>query len=190
MSTYILPAQPLPFPGGLNLTQFIQAVLVGISGIDGTLVRPQWQVEPPKSPDILVNWMAFGISVASPNANLYIETDNAGVTRTQRMETLEIASSIYGPDALEIAALITDGFQIPNNLEGLRSAKMGFIEVSPTRRVPDLVNERFVDRIQMSIFLTREIQRVYPILSILSANGTIHTVIGNEEYLLDWSTQS
>jgi hypothetical protein len=116
------------------------------------------------------------------------QPDNS--TILQRMENLEVGCSIYGPNALETYGLINDGLQIPNNREALLAANMGFVEGSPARKIPDLVNERWVNRVQCSFFFRRQIQRVYPILTILSASGTIHTVIGNEEYLLDWETQN
>lgn len=187
--TYILPTSTTPLPGGLTLNQFIQTVLVGISGITGTLVRPSWQAEPPKQPDITVDWIAFGINLATPDANGYVDTDEDENTVSQRHELLDIGVSIYGPLAFTTYGLIRDGFQIQPNLDGLRSANMGFVEVGPARQVPDFVNGRWVGRIQTNIFLRREIQRVYPILTLLSANGTIHTVIGNEDYLLDWEVE-
>lgn len=185
---YIQPSSTVPIPNNLSLTQFIQTVLVGVSGLSGPMVRPKWQPEPPKQPDINVDWMAMGISVASPDANSYVGVDDTGATGTQRHETLEITCDIYGPNGLEIGGLVRDGFQIPNNLSALRYANMGFVEVSPMRQIPDLINERFINRVAMSVFLRREIQRTYPILTILSASGTIHTVLGNEEYLLNFGT--
>lgn len=170
--------------------QFIQTVMVGVSGLPGPLVRPKWQVKPPKNPEILTNWMAIGIDVATPDANGYLDAYPDGTVVTQRHELLEVSCSIYGPNAIDTMGLLRDGFQIPTNLEGLRSANMGFVEVTAARHIPDLVNESFIDRFVMSVFLRREIQRVYPILTLVSASGVIHTVIGDEEYLLDWKTQN
>lgn len=183
---YLSPITPSQFPKELNLVQFIQTVLVGISGIDGTLIRPKWQIAPPKNPDLNVNWLAFGISISTPDANAYVGMNNINQTIMQRHDGLEISLTIYGPDALDIALIIRDGFQIQQNLDALRFAKMGFTEVGNPMHIPDLVNERWINRYEMSIFLRREIQRTYPILPLVGAHGTIHTVLGNEQYLLDW----
>lgn len=185
---YLLPTQTQQPPRGLNLTQFIQTVLVGVSGIQGNLVRPKWQIAPPQQPDIDINWLAFGITSSDPDANSYVGMDSEGATTSQRQEGLEIGCSIYGPEALDISGLIRDGFQIQQNLEALRASNMGFTEVSRASHVPDLVNERFINRIEMTVMLRRQVQRTYAIVSVLSASGRIHTVLGNEEYLLAWQT--
>lgn len=187
---YLKPNQTTSLPQGLSLTQFIQTVLVGISGISGTLVRPTWQQEPPKSAGIDANWIAFGLTEQAPDANLFTQTDLDGVTHTQRQYGLEVNCSIYGPDALDLASLITDGFQIQQNLDALKKANMGFVECSRASHQPDLLNQRWVNRIVMNIFLRRQINRTYPISSFIGANGTIHTVVGNEEYLVPFNTNN
>lgn len=185
---YLVPTSSTPLPGSLTLTQFIQTVLVGISGIAGTLVRPKWQINPPKQPDISTNWLAFGISLGSPNANAYVDMDENGNQISERHQDLKIQCSFYGPDSMDYASLVQDGFQIQQNLEAMRAANMGYASTGQILPIPDLINERWYNRMEMEIILRREIQRIYPVLSFVSATGTIHTVLGNEEYLLNWQT--
>lgn len=186
---YLVPSSTASLPGGLTFKQFLQTVFVGISGLDGTLVRPKWQKNPPKEPDVDVNWMAIAMVVNKGDANAYVGLDVNGNNTTQRHEDLEIQCSFYGPDADDISSLVRDGFQIQQNLEALRAANMGFVATNQGMQVPDLVNERWRGRIEMSVFLRREILRVYPILTMVSASGKIHSVVGNEPYLLDWQTK-
>lgn len=188
---YLLPNSTGPIlPKRLNLVQFLQTVLVGISGITGPMVRPDWQPSPPQQPDIGVDWIAFGIRDANPDTYSFVGVDSYGITHSQRQESLELALSIYGPNALDTYLLLRDGFQIPQNLQEFRAADMGFTEISRAVHVPDLVNERWINRYQASIFLRREILRTYSVPTLLSAHGVIHSVLGNEEYLLDWATQT
>ncbi len=115
----------------------------------------------------------------------YVWVNKDGTSNSQRHEGLEVQCSFIGPAANDYAAIVRDGFQIQQNLEGLRSANMGFVEVGPAHSIPDLVNERWINRVEQSLYLRREIQRVYPVLTLLSALGTI-TAIGSDKTIESW----
>lgn len=186
---YTLPTSTVQPPRHLSLEQFLQTVLVGVSGLPGPLVRPRFQIEPPKQPDIAENWLAFSVMEERPDANGALLTDGDGATTYQRHSDLSIQCSFYGPRALDYAELVRDGFQIPQNRDALTLADMGFVETTSALRMPELINERWFNRFEMGIRLRREIKRTYAILPILSANGTISAVAGNEDWLINWQTQ-
>lgn len=184
---YIGPGVVTPaLPNRLNLTQFIQTVLVGISGLPGPMVREKWQAEDPKQPDLCVNWLSFGIENANPDANASLTTDENGVTTSQRHEELEVSCDFYGPEALAFYGIVRDGFQLPQNRYALSNALMAFVNITSARRVPDLINERFVNRRVTTVNLRREIQRLYPIPILVGVNGTIYTDLN--DYQLNFST--
>lgn len=190
---YIKPSQTTALPRQLTLTQFLQTVFVGISGLPGDFVRPRWQQKPPKRPGIETNWMGIGISNSTPDLNAYLDTQRVGgedVTKYERNEIIEIGCAIYGPEAIETYGLLRDGFQIPNNLAQLNAANMGIVEVGLMRSLPEFLNEQWWNRVECSVFIRRKIQREYPIPTLLSASGQIHTVIGGEDYTLDWAVEN
>lgn len=139
-------------------------------------------------PDIAVNWLAFGITSSDPSFNAYIAMQPNGTTQYQRQNRLEVQVSIYGPDALDIVGLITDGLQIPQNLAGLLAANMGMVEVTKALHIPELINERFFNRYELAVVLNRQVQRLYPILNFLSATGTVYTqTAGNVNFEQPWN---
>lgn len=188
MVGYIQPTGRQINPRGLTLPDFLQTVLTGISGLDGHLVRLKAQIDPPKSPQHSTNWLSFEINTSNADVNPYTSIDTSGNTVFQRHETLTLQCSFFGPEALTISDLVHDGFTIQQNRYWLTQAKMAFVEMGQAMRMPDLVNERFLNRYERSITLRRQIMRLYPIPVITSATGQIHTVVGNEDYLTQWAT--
>jgi len=186
---YLQPISSQPIPGGLTLEQFIQSVIVGITGYAGALVRPKFQESPPKQPAVNTDWIAFAIVGVDPDANAYVDLDKDGNNVLARMEKLEIQVAFYGPNSQENAAVFRDGFQIQQNLEAMRLANMGFNGISRAIRGPDLLNQRWVNRWETVLTLVRTVQRVYPVLSFASAVGSIHTVIADEDLTLNWETE-
>jgi hypothetical protein len=172
---YILPSSTVNPPKQLTLTQFIQSILVGLTKIDGTLVRPKWQVAPPKQPDIGTNWIAFGIVDDTPDANGYVGETSDQQFEYQRQTQLNVGVSVYGPDAQDIAGVIRDGFQVPQNLANLTAALMGFVETGRINHLPDLIHERWVERVEFTITLRRQIQRTYPVMTFVSVSGTVYS---------------
>ncbi len=187
---YMLPIPGDPLPQGLTLPQFIQTVLAGITGLPGPLVRPKWQAKPPKQPDLSVDWLAFGINEDEGDDNAYVGYNADGSAMLQRHVGLTVGCKFTGPNALRYVGFLRDGFQVQANRDALTRANMGFTETSRAVAVPDLVNEQWVTAFEMSVSLRRQVQRIYPIVTLLSAGGTLQTVIGNEDYLLDWNAQN
>ena len=297
---YLQPAPQFPqLPGELTFNQFLQQVFQGVSGLPGELVRPKWQVNPPKQPDLYTNWLAIALTknkgdtfpwnstspgqqaagflkiirnplpsdtvtlngivitfvITSPtdyevmigeypnetaqnlctflqnseNTALTVATytsyansvnilygvigtagnaytlaksnpvipgiflsgptlTNGGTADSyfQNMEELEVQCAFYGPQALEMSSLVRDGFQIQQNLEGLGLANMGYVACSEATHVPDLLNERWVDRYEATYRFRREVQRVYPVLYLLSARGTITCGLDSTTQAFAW----
>ena len=125
-----------------------------------------------------MDWSAFGLQEEDSDTFAYnsINTDNQNVF--MRMEALTLQCSFYGPHSLRFGRIVRDGFQIGQNREALQSAKMDFVSTSKMVRAPDLINERWVNRWEMSVYLRAEDLRTYPILTFLSSSGTLNALGG------------
>jgi hypothetical protein len=175
---YLLPDAQPAYPGGLTFKKFLQTVFVGVSGLPGDLVRPRWQRNPPKQPDVEVNWLAIGLTENKGDTYSYNGTNLDGSNITQRFEALEIQCSFYGPDADDNASLVRDNLQLPQNLETMKTGRLDMVSCSSIMRMPELVNERWIERSDMTVYLRREIKRNYQVFTMQSARGTIASDTG------------
>lgn len=178
---YLAPAPVTPPLEGQALLDFIQGVIVGITAMDGTLVRPYWQSEPPTLPDAGTAWCAFKIASRPADTFAYVkhDADGQGSDALQRHEALHILTSFYdlgsGGGAAGLCSLLRDGLQVPQNRETLSLAGMALVKTGDMIAVPVLVKTRWLYRVDMEVVINRQIDRVYSVLSLASAQGAIVT---------------
>ncbi len=152
-------------------------------------MRPNWQEKPPTNPDLAVNWLAFGIVLEEPDYSAYTGQNDDGTQTMSRHEGITLKCTFYGPLAMQYARIVRNGFQVPQNAAALRAAKMGFVSTTAPVHIPELVNERFIDRIEMAVQLRRQEIETYPVLNIESAVGSIHSVLPDGENTLPWQVE-
>lgn len=151
----------------------LQAAIVGIMAMPGTLVRPAFQIDPPILPGPSVNWCAFNVGDMTPDDDAYITTQGTGGT-LERHEFGDLLISFYGPACVGNCGVLRDGLAVPFNREVLRSQGIAITREGGTTRVPELVADRWYDRADMTLSIVREVRRSYRILSFVSASGVIH----------------
>ncbi len=173
---YIQPASTATPVADLDLDLVVQALVVGVTGLPGERVRPRWQPTQPRVPEITVDWCAVGVTVTdTERGTAYVSHDGAGDGHDDmvRHEQIEVLATFYGPGAARNAAQLRDGLQIAQNREALNAQGMGFVEAGPVRTVPELVNEQWLRRCDITFTLRRAVRRQYPVLNILSAPVSI-----------------
>jgi hypothetical protein len=171
---YLTQGTPAPSEGQA-LRRFLQAMLVGVTGLPNNLVRQSWEANPAPVPSIETNWMAFGIeSQRSEAGDPYHRQRDDGSSLLIRHEELDVACIFYGPDAQQNANLLRDGLYLAQNRESMYSVGMGLVGFSETFHVPELINDRFFDRADITMTLRREVRREYPVLHFLAADGIIY----------------
>jgi hypothetical protein len=174
---YLLPANtPAPLEDDA-LDDFLGDVVAGITGLDrDTLVRPRWQPDPPNMPDRSVTWAAVGVVDHDPDTYAYTGLLADGTSQDLiRHETLTIVVTFYGPNSGTVGTQFRDGLMVDQNREALMTAGFGLIDTSGPTKAPELIKEQWYQRSDITWMTRREIRRNYPILSLLSAHGTIYT---------------
>lgn len=171
---------PLSTGGELNdaaLTDFLQTVVVGITGLSGSLVRPRWQEEPPNRPGPLTDWAGVAVVARRPDKFPYT-THRLGFDETYRQEILEVLCTFYGPNRENNAELLSLGLQVEQNLEQMNLAGYGLVEVDDPISTADLVHEQYVLRLDLGFKLRRVQIYTYPVLEVAAAQGTVQPSTG------------
>lgn len=162
---------------------FVGNVISGITGLTRAMVRPRWQPKPPPHPDITTDWCAIGITtIVSDYGTVKIHhPEGQGADEQQRHDTVDLLASFYGPSAYSLASRLRDGLMVAQNREAMRAAGVNLLEATRMRTASDLLNERFIRRVDLEIRLRRAFVRTYPILNVLSVSGVIQAQDGEPQ---------
>ncbi|MGH8709734.1 MAG: phage neck terminator protein [Burkholderiales bacterium] len=158
-------------------------MLVGISGLSPALVRQAFQGRVPPQPEADIDWLAFHISRRELDDNSFVKRSEPNALSI-RHERIDVQCYFYGPKSHGNAAMLLDGLLIAQNREALFLAGMGFIVASAIQHIPELINGIYFSRSDVTIGLTAENRRIYPVLTFLSARGSART----ETFIEDFDT--
>lgn len=158
------------------LGNILQGLVVGITGLDPTLVRPRWQAQPPTQPSASTNWVAIGITSYSRydfpeiTHDSQSSTNGVGFSTLHRFEQINTLTTFYGPQSNGIASSFRDGLYVSQNLETLLSLSgLKLRGAEDIHRVPELINSQYVNRSDVEVSFVRFIERDYPIENLLGA---------------------
>lgn len=153
------------------LDALLQQLVVGVTGLPGNMVRPRWQQVVPKQPDPSTNWCAIGVTNISPDdypSQIHSGTGNGSDTQTDH-ESITVTASFYGPNAMANAKQLRSGLYVTQNRDTLAAADLNLQEAKQLVQAPDLVNEQWIRRWDLTIVLRRQSVYAYPILNIVSS---------------------
>lgn len=163
------------------LDDYFHDFLVGMSGLPGDLVRPRWQPEPPNQPDFTVNWIAFGFPRIVEDAFAYQgqDPDNPETGLVQRDEILTMLMSIYGPQGGQLGKQISAGLQLSQNRAYLRTQQISLVEVEDMIKLPALLKEKWVPRVDINVRFRRRAGWVFAVRSV----DSVAAGLDNEIYI-------
>jgi len=190
---YIVQRPPPP-PTADDFQVGVQGQLVALSGLPGNLVRPQFQGTPPVQPPIDTTWASFGLVMTESDDYpyfLHVGSDtlagetNPGYTIIQRHMTLTVHVVFYGPEAEDVAGAVRDGLYIGQNYEPLLALGLKLRTVHDLARVPELINQQYLNRVDLRIEYRVMIERVLPIFDLSGAD--VHITDGDSGTEVDVS---
>lgn len=176
---YLLPGGPA-LPEDSDLDAILQRAIVGVTGLPGDMVRPRWQPVTPKQPEPAVNWCAFGVNRRTVQDGPYIrhiDTGN-GTDELSRHEDIVLLCTFYGPASQKFAMLLRDGLYIPQNMEALKADGVSFIDCGDLVAVPELYNQQWVRRFDLSATFRRKVSRTYQVQNIIAADIALNNDTG------------
>lgn len=165
-------------PEGNALEDIFQALIVGLTGLPATLVRPAYQDDPPAQPPPSTNWAAFMFQMDSGQDYQFHEqlgaaADGQGEARRGALVQVEALISFRGPAAISNARLFRTGAMVPQNQEALRAQQIAIEHIDEARLVPTLDNTQWVKRVDVQVRIQQAIIRTYAIRNLVEAPTTI-----------------
>jgi hypothetical protein len=183
-----LPTPPPP-PEDRALDHILHGLVVCTTGLPGNLVLPRWQTPAPKMPECDVDWCGIGVIRETPEFNGAIihwprNADNPdGFDEYQRSVEIEVMASFYGPNARGNSNRFRDGLFIAQNREDLFRNGLALADTNmPGVFAPELINNKWFQRIDSTFAVRLFIDRFYAVLNLLRAVGTIHGEKFSEDF--------
>lgn len=176
---YLRPTNTVLDDGAL--LDFLHDVIAGVTGIGSELVRPSFQANPPTRPSIDVNWCGFAILNRRTEALPWSKQQDSTTELQTRNELFDLMVSFYGPNCTAYAGILRDGLQVPQNLEQLFAAGIAPNGTQDIVYLPELINDRYYERADITVNMNRDVSRTYDILTLQSAEVSMEFDNGYEE---------
>ncbi|WP_312297116.1 phage neck terminator protein [Atlantibacter hermannii] len=148
-----------------ELSQWVRA----LSGLSAGMVRPRWTPTQAAVPAADVNWCGFGITGMSADDSPAFVRQTDDSNQMWRHEVIETLASFYGPASQSVATLFRDGLTVEQNNATLNDNGLSLADYSELIAFPELINNQWVRRYDITVRLRRKVIREYGIKSILSA---------------------
>ncbi|EAQ6363604.1 hypothetical protein DEI78_13110 [Salmonella enterica subsp. enterica serovar Oranienburg] len=147
----------------------------GVSGLPAALVFPRWTDPQPQIPNNGVTWCGFGVtSIPLPVNPASVQIDE-NTSEQWEWERVTVICCFYGPQGASRASTFRAGLFIEQNNAELNRAGLSLSEIGNIYNLPELINNQWVRRYDITITLNRKTIRTYNIKSIVDGNVAIST---------------
>jgi hypothetical protein len=156
------------------LDKALMALFSSLTGLAPQYVRQRWSPEPQTPPDFNATWCAVGVtSISDDDYPAQVFDDGTGL-KILRHEMLDVQATFYGAKAQQAMRAASDGVLILQNNEGIM-ADYGLIfhHYDQPIKVPQLIQNRWSNRIDRTFYFRRQIISTYDVLNVQSVEGEI-----------------
>jgi hypothetical protein len=151
-----------------DLERLISRWIRGLTGLEKSVVYRRWtdpQIQIPKNG---TTWCAFGIAGVQEDANpAYIQGDESAEQWSH--ETIDILCCFYGPQGMSMVTRFRDGLFVSQNNDELKKNSLTLLDSGRIFNLPELINNQWVRRYDITVRLRRKIIREYGIKSLVEA---------------------
>ena len=158
-----------------DLEREVSRWIRGVTGIDTSLVYPRWTDPQPQIPKNGTTWCEFGITTlpgTAPPANIQISDEQS---EQWTWEQVSVICCFYGPQGASVATLFRAGLYVEQNNAELNRSGLSLVDVGTIYNLPELINNQWVRRYDITVTLSRKNVRTYGIKTILEPNSIINT---------------
>ena len=190
---YLVDQPPKP-AGHHALVHALQHMLSELTELPGNLVRPRWQPVMPTQPPADVTWAAIGVTQVEADEYPYIKhignvtmpgATGPGMDQMQRHLTITTLVSFYGPEADDKAGEFRDALYVGLNYGPVFDLGLKLRTVHDLSRAPEIINQQWIDRVDLQIEFRVQIDRYYAILNIDGAQVNLRHDDGSSDQLIN-----
>jgi len=142
--------------------------ICGVSGLDVKWVFPRWTDPQITIPPKGTTWCAFGVT-SMPRTGLPADIQGDTSSEQWTWENVTIICCFYGPGGAALAATFREGIYVPQNNAELNRAGLSLVDVDTLRSLPELINNQWVRRYDLTVTLSRKNVRSFNIRTLQSA---------------------
>lgn len=163
--------------GNIDLDTILQKWVAAIltDNLDSSLIRPMWQPVDTPYPDVGIDWCACAVRSIEPDINTYNILREDNVYEVHRHEFIEFATVFYGERSMELCGILRDGCVLWQNRAIIEINGIYLTKIGDTRRLPQLINQQWNNRVDFTLHLKRHVIHVYNVNSILTNQGIVQT---------------
>ncbi|CDL79920.1 phage neck terminator protein [Xenorhabdus cabanillasii] len=140
-----------------------------VSGLPSGSVRPRWTSVQTAQPPADSDWCGFGIVALPADDNPAYANQTPEHGELWRHEAFECSASFYGPRSQGYITRFREGISLSQNNAELNTLGLSVVKHSGIVAFPELINNQWIRRYDMTVTLWRKVVRRYGIKALRDA---------------------